>query len=103
MKIGEWFLCGEYDVYHSTVYFSHLLELWEIIWSCYFCGDVVDIDVNVDNRHDYVLVLIMVMLVNNHDDACWITMLKILVNYICICAYVLLVKFLHAIGDALMV
>ena len=34
------------------------------------CGDVVDIGVSVDNGHDYVLVLIMVMLVNNHDDAC---------------------------------
>jgi len=34
------------------------------------CGDVVDIDVHVDNGHDYVLVLIMVLLVNNHDDAC---------------------------------
>jgi len=33
-------------------------------------GGVVDIDVNVDNGHNYVLVLIMVMLVNNHDDAC---------------------------------
>jgi len=33
------------------------------------CG-VVDIDVNVDNGHEYVLVLIMIMLVNNHDDAC---------------------------------
>jgi len=34
------------------------------------CGGVVDIDVNVDNGHDYVLLLIMMMLVNNHDDAC---------------------------------
>jgi len=34
------------------------------------CGDVVDISENVDNGHDNVLVLIMVMLVNNHDDAC---------------------------------
>jgi len=34
------------------------------------CGDVVYIGVNVDNGHDYVLVLIMVMLVNNDDDAC---------------------------------
>jgi len=58
------------------------------------CGDVVDIDVNVDNRHDYGLVLIMVMLVNNHDDACLITILMMLVNYICICAYMLLVNFL---------
>jgi len=33
------------------------------------------------------------MLVINHDDACWITMMKMLVNYICICAYMLLVKF----------
>ena len=29
-----------------------------------------DIDVNVDNGRDCVLVLIMVMLVNNHDDVC---------------------------------
>jgi len=36
----------------------------------------------------------MVMLVNNHDDAFWITMMKMLVNYICICAYMLLVNFL---------
>jgi len=34
------------------------------------CGGVVDIDVNVDNGHDYVLMLIMAMLFNNHDDAC---------------------------------
>jgi len=34
------------------------------------CGGVVDIDVNVDNGHEYILVLIMVMLLNNHDDAC---------------------------------
>jgi len=34
------------------------------------CGDVVDIDVNVDNDNDYVLVLSRMMLVNNHDDAC---------------------------------
>ena len=34
------------------------------------CGDVVDIDVHIDNGHDYVLVLIMMMLVNNHNDAC---------------------------------
>jgi len=34
------------------------------------CGDVANIDVHVDNGHDYVLVLIMVLLVNNHDDAC---------------------------------
>jgi len=34
------------------------------------CGDVVDIDVNVDNGHDYVLVLSRMMLVNSHDDAC---------------------------------
>jgi len=33
------------------------------------CGDVVHIHVNVDNGHDYVLVLIRMMLVNNHDDA----------------------------------
>ncbi len=33
-------------------------------------GGVVDIDVNVDNGHEYVLVLIMVILVNNPDDAC---------------------------------
>jgi len=49
---------------------------------------------NADNDHDYVLVLIMVMFVNNHDDACWITMMKMFVNYICICAYLLLVNFL---------
>jgi len=41
-----------------------------------------------------VLVLIMMMLVNNHDDACWITMMKMLMNYICICAYMLLMNFL---------
>ena len=58
------------------------------------CGGVVDIDVNVDNGHEYILVLIMVMLLNNHDDACWITMMKMLVNYIFICAYMLLVNFL---------
>jgi len=61
-----------------------------------FLGHV-DLDdyiyVNVDNCHYYVLVLIMVMLVNNHDDACWIIMMM-LVNYICICAYMLLVNFL---------
>jgi len=34
------------------------------------------------------------MLVNNHDDACWIIMMMMLVNYICICAYMLLVNFL---------
>jgi len=33
-------------------------------------GDVVDIDMHVDNGHDYVFVLIMMMLVNNDDDAC---------------------------------
>jgi len=58
------------------------------------CGGVVDIDVNVDNGNDYLLVLIMVMFVNNDDDARWITMMKMLVNYICICAYMLLVNFL---------
>jgi len=42
-----------------------------------------------------VLVLIMVILVDNHDDACWIIMMMMmLVNYICICAYMLLVNFL---------
>jgi len=41
-----------------------------------------------------VLVLIMVMLDNNHDDACWIIKVMMLVNYICICAYMLLVNFL---------
>jgi len=66
-------------------------------------GDVVDIDVHVDNGHDYVLVLFMVLLVNNHDDACRIIMIMMLVNYICICAYMLLMIFLHAIGDDLMV
>jgi len=25
---------------------------------------------NIDNDHDYVLALIMVILVNNHDDSC---------------------------------
>ena len=61
------------------------------------CGDVVDIvdiDVNVDNGHDYVLVLSRMMLVNNHDDACGIIMMMMLVNYICICAYMSLVNFL---------
>ena len=53
-------------------------------------GDVVDIDVHVDNGHDYVLVLIMVMLVNNHNDACWIIMMIMLVNYIYVCAYMLI-------------
>jgi len=33
------------------------------------CGDVVDIDVNIDNGHDYILVLTMVMFINNHDES----------------------------------
>ena len=58
----------------------------------------VDVDeylsMNVDNGHDYVLVLIKVMFVNNHDDACWIIMMMMFVNYVHICAYMLLVNFL---------
>jgi len=54
------------------------------------CGGVVDIDVHVDNEHDYVLVLIMVMLVNNHNDVRWIIMMIMLVNYIYLCAYMLI-------------
>jgi len=49
---------------------------------------------NVDNSHHDVLVFIMVLLVNIHDDACWIIMMMMLVNYICICAYMSLVNFL---------
>jgi len=60
--------------------------MWMIIY--------IYIYMNVDNGHDYVLMLIMVMLVNNHDDACWIIMTTMLVNYICICSYMLLVNFL---------
>ena len=54
------------------------------------CGDVVNIDVHVDNGHDYVLVLIMMMLVNNHNDSCWTIMMIMLMNYIYVCAYMLI-------------
>jgi len=33
-------------------------------------NDYIYIYMNVDNGHDYVLMLIMVMLVNNIDDVC---------------------------------
>jgi len=56
----------ECEVYHSMLYFLLYLNCKNYS-KLLICGDVVDIDVHVDNGDDYVLVLIMVMLVNNHD------------------------------------
>ena len=39
-------------------------------------------------------VLVSIMVVVNNHDVCWIIMVTMLVNYICICAYMLLVNFL---------
>ncbi len=59
----------EYDDCHNIVYFLLYLNC-DNYMKLLISGGVVDIDVNVDNGHDYVLLLIMVMLVNNHDDVC---------------------------------
>jgi len=93
MKMYEWLMGAEYDALHIVEYFLLYLNC-ENYMKLLICGGVVDIYVNVDNGHDYVFVLIVVMLVNNHDDACWITMMKMLVNYIRIYAYMLLVNLL---------
>jgi len=55
----------EFDVYHSMVYFLIYLNC-ENLYGVVELYDVVDVDIG----HDYVLVLIWVKLVNNHDDAC---------------------------------
>jgi len=67
----EWLMGFEYDVYHSMIYFSLYLNYEKLY-------EVVDIDVNVDNRHDYVLgwlwwclLIIMMMLVELLCWRCW--------------------------------
>jgi len=77
MKMYEWLLCVEYDV---VIVWYTFLYTWIVrnYMKLLICGDVVDIDVNVDNRHDYVLVLIigcllliMMMLVELLWWRCW--------------------------------
>jgi len=76
-KMYEWLIGVEYDV--VIVWYTFLFT-W-IMRNCMkllICGDVVDIDVNVDNGHDYVLVLIIV--------TAWFFVILFLIN-LCVFLY----------------
>jgi len=103
MKLCEWLMSVEYDVNHSMMYFSPLLELWEIIWSCWFV---------------VMLLILMWMLIKDMIMFwCWLWWCLLIIKMMlvellcCRCWWIVYVylhmccwwSFLHDIGDVLMV